>query len=298
MNAVGLMGHLIDRYKIRVDGLTGLDEDVFRVSRPDGPDWVARVFPPERPLDAVEGDAVILRALRDGGFPAERCAVEDPVSSWDGRGVLVTEFVVGDRPEGKGPTFAVLGALLGRLHQRGAGDMRPGGAWHHAAPEGGPREEIAAMLARLETHRSPDPLFETVYRQLAALDDCADLPHAFVHPDFVPANAIASTEGGLVIVDWTNAGRGPRLWSLAFLLFAAGARDLRLVTSAYSRYSQYVELSREELARLGSAIRGRPLVVDCWSYLAGRKSLKEVASGARWVSRLAESIVDQVSASP
>jgi len=45
MNAVGLMGHLIDRYKIRVDGLTGLDQDVFRVSRPDGPDWVARVFP-------------------------------------------------------------------------------------------------------------------------------------------------------------------------------------------------------------------------------------------------------------
>ena len=28
------------------------------------------------------------------------------------------------------------------------------------------------------------------------------------------------------IVDWTNAGRGPRIWSLGFVLWAAGARDV------------------------------------------------------------------------
>jgi hypothetical protein len=32
---------------------------VFRVERRDGPAWVVRVFPPERPVHAVEGDAAI-----------------------------------------------------------------------------------------------------------------------------------------------------------------------------------------------------------------------------------------------
>jgi len=41
---------------------------------------------------------------------------------------------------------------------------------------------------------------------------------------------------------------------------------------------------------------GRPLVVDCWSYLAGRKSLPEVVAGALWTTRIAESIVEQVAA--
>jgi Ser/Thr protein kinase RdoA (MazF antagonist) len=298
MSVEGLAGHLAERYEIKITGLSDLDQGVVRVGRSDGPDWVARVFAAERPFDAVVGDAVILRALQDGGFPAERCADDEPVSLWDGRGVLVTEFVHGERPEGKGHTFAVLGALLGRLHSRPATTMRAGGAWHHASPVGGPREEVAAMLARLDAARSDDPHFSTVYRQLADVDDCADLPHAFVHPDFVPANAIASTEGGLVMVDWAGSGRGPRLWSLAFLLYAAGARDMRLVDAAYSRYSQHITLEPEELARLDSAIRGRPLVIDCWSYLAGRRSIKEVADGARRVARLADSIVDRITTPP
>lgn len=45
---------------------------------------------------------------------------------------------------------------------------------------------------------------------------------------FVPANAL-DTGDGVTIVDWTGAGRGPRLWSLGFLLFAAGARSPKAV---------------------------------------------------------------------
>jgi hypothetical protein len=44
---------------------------VYQVGRPDGPDWVARVFPAARPVAAAEGDAQVLRALAHAGFPAE-----------------------------------------------------------------------------------------------------------------------------------------------------------------------------------------------------------------------------------
>ena len=70
---------------------------------------------------------------------------------------------------------------------------------------------------------------DVVVWKLEDLDDGADLPHAFVHPDFVPANAITTPDDHRVIVDWAGAGNGPRLWSLAFLLWAGGVRDLRLV---------------------------------------------------------------------
>jgi len=82
--------HLESAHGARVAGVAELDRDVFRVERRDGPAWVVRVFAPERPVHAVEGDAAILRNLASAGFPAECCATD--VSTLDGRGVLITDF--------------------------------------------------------------------------------------------------------------------------------------------------------------------------------------------------------------
>jgi len=97
-----LPAHLEGRYGIRVAQLTELDLGVFRVDRSDGPSWVARVFPSARPLEQVEGDAEILRALARERFPAERCAHTEAVSTHEGQGVLVTEFVEGPHPDASG----------------------------------------------------------------------------------------------------------------------------------------------------------------------------------------------------
>lgn len=220
----GLADHLAACHGIEVTGLAELDLGVFRVERAGGDPWVARVFPAGRPPAEVEGDAAILRSLEHAGFPAERCATDAPVSELNGQGVLVTGFVPGEKASG-GRAYAYLGALLGRLHAHPAENLRPGGAWHHLVPQGGPGEEIEAALALLGAAGGVPELMEAI----AELDDCADLPHAFVHPDFVPANAIENADGGVTVVDWTGAGRGPRLWSLGFLLFSAGARHPKLV---------------------------------------------------------------------
>ena len=78
---------------------------------------------------------------------------------------------------------------------------------------------------------------------------------------------------GLAVVDWAGAGRGPRLWSIAFLLWAAGARDLRLVDVVVSRYRRSVDLEPAELDRLESAIRARPSVLEAWAVCADRRAL-------------------------
>jgi hypothetical protein len=115
---------------------------------------VARVLPAARPTSAAESDARVLKALATAGFPAERCAAESPGSVLADQPVLVTEFVAGDRPRANGRTYAILGALLGRLHARSGEALPPGGAWHHLAIEGTPAGELAVARTLLTDLRS------------------------------------------------------------------------------------------------------------------------------------------------
>jgi len=287
----GLREHLQERYGVGVTALSRLDRGVLKVAREDGSTWVARVFPAERPLREVEGDATVLRALERAGFPAERCADDRPVSRLAGRGVLVTEFVAGDRAAPNGRSFAILGALLGRLHAQGAAGTRAGGAWHHLAPAGGgPRAELdgAAAILRAAPARSAEAA--RLLEELAALDDGAALPHAFVHPDPTPPNAIVTGERRLTIVDWTNAGRGPRVWSLAFLLWAAGARHPRILDATVERYRRHSRLDADERAALAEAIRARPLLLDVWAIGAGRRSFEDAVAALPKARALAQEI--------
>jgi Ser/Thr protein kinase RdoA (MazF antagonist) len=285
-----LARHLRGVYDVGVVGVDLLDVDVFRVDRDEGPSWVARVFPVARSVAGVRGDATILHALERAGFPAERCAHADPVSTLAGRGVLVTEFVQPAAPLRPGRPAAILGALLGRLHANPGAGMREGGAWHHLSFVGGPAEEVAAAGVLLNAARPRVAvrqlaLLDRLCDEVQATDACQDLPHAFVHPDFVPANAIPTVDERLVIVDWAGAGRGPRLWSLGFLLWAAGARSPRLVDVIVSRYRRHVTLEPEELARLDGAIRARPVMLESWAFCAGRR---ELADAVRRVSEAAD----------
>ncbi len=294
----GLGRHLEDRYGVEVAQITPMDLGVFRVDRRDGSRWVARAFTAERPLVNVQEDAGTLRALERAGFPAERCADPEPVSEFLGQSVLVTGFLEDHGPLRPGRPAGILGALLGRLHMHPATKLRAGGAWHHLSAVGGPREEIAAAAQMLEDHLPlvglrELGLFDRLRDEVERTDDCHDLPHAFVHPDFVPANAISTAEGKLAIVDWAGAGRGPRLWSIGFLLWAAGARDRRLIDVVVSRYRRSIELEPDELDRLEGAIRGRPVMLEAWSVCAGRRGIAAAVEGIERVGPLARSIATE-----
>jgi Ser/Thr protein kinase RdoA (MazF antagonist) len=292
MDHTALDTHLSETYGIEVAAISELDADVLRVDRRDGPSWVARVFPEQRPPDGADGDAAILQALERAGFPAERCAAAQPVSRLGGRTVLVTELVERGEPLKPGHTGAILAALLGRLHAHPASGLREGGAWHHLSFSGGPAAEIAAARERLEQAQSRVGLRElSRYHELCDAversDACEDLPRAFVHADFVPANAIPTADERVVVVDWAGAGRGPRLWSLGFLLWAAGSRSERMVEVVVSRYRRATMPEAEELERLEGAIRARPVMLEAWAFGAGRRNvddalrrIREVESGA------------------
>ena len=282
-----LADHLAACYDVAVERVVALDQDVYRVV---GPGWVARLFPSDS-HDAVAATADLLRRLAPTKIPAELLAGREPVSVRGGRPVLITEFVEGKRAPGTPRMFAALGAWLGGLHKQPGKDLPRGGGWHHLVAQGSPGEEIAAASALLKAADTDSAARKTLVAELNDLDDCADLPHGLVHPDFVPANTILRPEHGMVVIDWAGSGRGPRLWSLGFLLWAAASCDLALVETVLSRYRRHVQFSAAELDRLPDAIRGRPLTIDCWSVahdrLTGFEAVQRLDQRAELVEQAA-----------
>jgi Ser/Thr protein kinase RdoA (MazF antagonist) len=299
---VQLQSHLMSHYGIAVSQTTELDVGVFHLRRPGGPSWVARRFPAARSVEAARGDADILGFLAAQGFPAERLAAPEPLSDLDGQTVLVTEYVEPVPRRDRRATIKDhggvrhLGALLGRLHTlSGPGaPSRAGGAWHHLA-DGSPPEEIAAAIRMLDATEETLPAEEragcaTLRRELEALDSGDGLPQALVHPDFVLANVVASADRGVVLVDWTGAGRAARAWSLAFLLFAEGAKNLARVDLVVAGYRDHVDLEPDELDRLPALARARPLTLAVWSLCQGRQTVADTVAQVADVTELAEAV--------
>jgi Ser/Thr protein kinase RdoA (MazF antagonist) len=302
-----LRSHLMERYGFRARTLFTFDEDVILLRRDDGPSWIARVFGPQRERSAVEGDAAALAWLADQGYPAERCAVEEPVSSLAETTVLVTEAVPAvpraQRRQAIKDAGGIrgLGGLLGRLHRLPvptgpAG--RPGGAWHHMT-DGSPADELAAAAEWLADSEAEASFRDVAhYGELAdALgfaDACEGLPRAFTHPDFVLRNVVATPEPSMVLVDWAGAGLAPRLWSLAFLLWAEGNKDMRRVELAAAGYAREVRIEPEELHRLEGALTARPLVLNIWRLRHRGLSAADAAREATENRQLARAITERV----
>jgi len=79
---------------------------------------------------------------------------------------------------------------------------------------------VAGWLDGIDPAQLPsggDDAVETIRAAAAAADSGDGLPEALVHPDPVPKNVIFTAEGP-ILVDWTSAGRGPRLASMTLVL--------------------------------------------------------------------------------
>ncbi|MFC3495311.1 phosphotransferase enzyme family protein [Glycomyces rhizosphaerae] len=278
-----LLAHLRDRYDIDSVAATKLSVHktyVFRIDRTDGDPWIARAFPPARPRAGVEGDAAILRFLERQGYPAERLAVDDAVSDFDGSTVLITRFVEGGRLPDSPEKFAMMGDLLGRLHTLPHDESwsRPGGAsGEDPRREGTPRQDLLAALAFLDAVDTKVPAaergrFERLRNQVRSADDGGGLPEGLLHGNLLhaPDHAILS-EQGPVAINWKASGRGPRLADFAYLIWGTGSwnprrPDQERIDAAVGAYRQYVEPTDDELDRLEAIMYLRTLYLACFGY--------------------------------
>lgn len=300
-----LLRHLAREHGLDAESVEEIDLDVLRVTPRSGQDRVVRVFPLTRPLAAAEGDAEILQRLDEVDYPAER-PDEHPVSVWRDRPVLVTRYIDTVPRTRRRETIRAagglreLGRMLGDLQRLPAvGAMaRPGGAWHHLA-EGRPAAELEAasrLVASAAEAATPDDRdsYDAIARELADADAGDGLPGSFLHPDFVLANVVAATDGRMVIVDWTGAGIGPRLWPLAFLLWAEGAKDPRRAALVAAGYRSRIHLEPDEVDRLPAMMRARHLVFLAWNLREGTTDARHAAAAATRNRTTTAAIVDAV----
>jgi hypothetical protein len=86
------------------------------------------------------------------------------------------------------------------------------------------------------------------------------------------------------------------MWSLGFLLYSAGAADLRRVDRVVAGYARHVQPGPAELDRLAAIVAARPLVLDTWRFCFGHKDLAAVARDAARLRELASAIADRARA--
>lgn len=262
-----------------------LDVDVYRLRRTDAaaaPDLVVRAFGADVGRAAVDAAAGVLQRLAGTQFPAERCPNADPVLPiGDGRHLLVTEYVEAS-PASPAFVLAWCAALLSRLATRPGHDLPAGGGWHRLGPT--PSTEIDAALA---LGGQLGPSVAEAVEALADADDGGGLPEALIHADLTPPNAVPQGDRPPVIIDWIGVGRGPRIWPLAFLLFASGPAG---APRTLARYTRSVALSEEERVRLPAMMIARPVALDLWSVAYERMTARQAITRCRAHRARAESI--------
>jgi Ser/Thr protein kinase RdoA (MazF antagonist) len=291
-----LLAHLRDRYGIDAVAATKLSVHktyVFRIDRTDGEPWVARAFPPARPRAGAEGDAAILRYLEHLGYPAERLAVDDAVSDFDGSAVLVTRFVEGvPLPDGA-EKFAIMGELLGRLHALPFDDSasRPGGAsGEDPSREGTPRQDLLAALAFLDAvdtkvTATERERFERLRMKVRSADDGHGLPEGLLHGNLLHApDHVVLSEHGPVAINWKASGRGPRLADFAYLIWGTGAWNPRRpnqqrIDAAVDAYRRHIEPTDDELERFQAIMYIRTLYLVCFGY---RRAVNDGVKFREW----------------
>jgi Ser/Thr protein kinase RdoA (MazF antagonist) len=278
-----LLVHLRERYGVDAARATKLSVHktyVFRIDRNDGEPWIARAFPPARPRVGVEGDAAILAFLERHGYPAERLAVENAVSDFDGSPVLVTRFVEGVQLPDSAAKFAMMGELLGRLHALPHDDSvsRPGGAsGEDPSREGAPRQDLLAALSFLDAvdtkvATAERERFEWLRDMVRSADDGQGLPEALLHGNLLhaPDHALLG-EHGPVAINWKASGQGARLADIAYLIWGTGSWNPRQpnqerIDAAVSAYRRHIEPTDDELERLEAVMYVRTLYLTCFGY--------------------------------
>jgi Ser/Thr protein kinase RdoA (MazF antagonist) len=271
-----LPAHLEATYGVSVKKMAPLEpwgpEGAQRVDLESGESWVARPHPPARPFEEVVGDAELLRFLEAHDFPAERLAHAEPVSRYGTGSVIITTLLPGKncRGDNSPATINGIGRMLGLLHtlpsDEGAAS-RPAGGWHHLSQAGGGRDEdVRILLPLLEraAERLPDSeqaAYKELVVELESIDLCDDLPHCLINVDFGGPN-IMKWRNKLTAIDWTGAGRGPRVHSMATLGW--GASRPALLDAFVAGYREHAQLEPEEIDRLDGALVLHGLILNAW----------------------------------
>lgn len=283
---------------------------IYQVKLSNGAVWVLRVREDSSKATFIEL-ADLLLFFEQQHYPAERIVftVEQTplvkVSDWH---LLMTTFLVGTPLQYAPATFSLLGAIVGRLHA-----LSPSLTYVPPCSRMLPSGELAFAQQQLDAvaSRLPRPSiaqYELLEKALLSIDRGTDLPTTLIHADCHPGNALVTAPGSITLLDWEEAGIGPAILDVGFLLMNCDGKapweplstssfhpDERLLQAVIEGYCQYHQLATDELNYLPDAIRFRSLVFGACSFASAIAQQKSAEFSQWWWKRYcaAEEIADQ-----
>lgn len=291
-------------YQVEVNTLQRLPSAtgklIYRVGLTDGTHWILRLTPTYDQAILTELGK-ILRFFEEVNYSAERViptAEGAMLASVGNYTLLMTTYLKGT-PLAYSPTFfKLLGAALGRLHA-----LKP--ALTYTPPKAGmlPAGELAFARQQLASIEQAVPDYALTQYQwlgtaLASITYGSDLPVTLIHNDCHPANALLSSPGQAMLLDWEGAGMGSASIDIGFLLTncdgkvpwdpitsASSQAEDALIRAAIEGYCLHHRLTPAELDYLPDAIRFRSLVFGTGSFVQAIKRHERAAFSQQWWRR-------------
>ena len=301
-------------YHAQVVSLHRLKSDsekyIYQVNLTNGTCWILRVVEDQSYATFVEL-AHLLLFFEQQNYPAERIVftVEQATTATvDGWHLMMTTFLVGAPLSYTPATFSLLGAIVGRLHA-----LRPELPYVPPQARMLPSGELAFAQQQLDAivSRLPRPYiaqYELLEQALLSMDRGTHLPTTLIHTDCHPGNALVTAPGHITLLDWEEAGMGPAIQDVGFLLvncdgkapwdpLSTGSfqKDEEFLQAVIEGYCQYHQLTTDDLDYLPDAMRFRSLVFGACSFASAIAQQKSAAFSEWWWKRYcaAEVIADQ-----
>jgi Ser/Thr protein kinase RdoA (MazF antagonist) len=199
---------------------------VYRVEQKNGPSYVLRTYAQaHRADDRLMASATTLTFLEQQDYPAPRvlCALDGGlIGVYNGWQTLMITFIDGETADFTPESLRLIGAALGRLHML---DPVIAALPPPSVPDSRWRSSnvVLPALERLAMVRSTVPpeilaIYEVCLETLQRNFQRNDLPSAIVHTDCWPSNAIRTSDGRIVLIDWDGCGIGSAVLDLGNLL--------------------------------------------------------------------------------
>ena len=260
-------------------GLSRTDRRVlYRVDQASGQSWVLRAYPQDYAVpwwfgggaacEWLLGQAATLIYLAQQNYPVPRVL---PTRNGELSGMhegwcsLMTSFIPGNMMENSLQNLRLLAAALGQLHE-----LNPGIA-HSAVAKSWwyPEQAFDRVLDQLISVANDIPprwqaLSAEFSNTLRVIQQCPNLPVTIIHGDCWPENALQTSEGRVMLLDWECAGLGMAVLDLAGLLIDCHPdpmptrpiqADPHRIAAVVDGYCQHRILTTAEVAVLLEAMR-------------------------------------------
>lgn len=300
-------------YRVQIVSLHRLPSDtgkaIYQVELTNRACWILRVGEAQGRANFGEL-AQLLLFFEQHNYPAERVVLtveQTPVVTVSPWHLLMTTCLVGIPLPYTSEAFSLLGAMVGRLHT-----LKPALTFVSAPAKMLPSGELAFALRQLEAIAPRLPRryvtqYEWLQQAIVSLDRGAHLPMTLIHTDCHPANALMTAPGHITLLDWEEAGIGPAVQDVAFLLLNCDGKapwdvlssevfhpNAALLQAVIEGYCCHYRLTAEELDYLPTALRFRSLVYGACSFAAAIAQQQKAEFSEWWWQRYraAEEIAD------